>query len=227
MPTIQNVVFDPWISQGATGGPGFFTTIIESFGGYDKTFANWATARCKWDVGHVIYSTDKLAYVLAFFRARQGRAYGFLFRDPTDYYAGMTWSNNALVPAATPEILPVAGDGATTAFQLTKTYADVAVTVVRPIYRPIQNDFHSGASVAPVIYQKIAGVWTAIASASYSVNYTTGVVTFTTAPGAGVQIGWSGQFYVAVRFDTDDMSISLEAANVGEWQSIPIVEVRE
>lgn len=225
--TIHNIVFNTQVSQGARGGPQFFTTMMVATGGFEKSQANWSAGKCRYDVGHVIESRTKLAYVLAFFRARQGKAYGFLFRDPTDFYAGMIWSANALAPSATPEVLPVVGDGSTTAFQLTKTYADSAATVVRTITRPIQTDFVTGASVAPTIYQYLAGTWTLIASANYSVNYTTGVVTFTTAPSVGVQIGWSGQFYVPVRFDTDEMNVTLEAAGVGEWQSIPLVEIRE
>lgn len=226
MPTIHDVVFNPRISTGARGGPKFFTTIIAASSGFEKSIANWQASRRSFDVGHVVESQEKLAYVLAFFVARQGRAYGFLFRDPMDYRAGMKWANNVLVPDAIPEILPVLGNGATTAFQLTKTYSDAAATIVRPITRPTITDFFSGASVAPIIYQKLSGVWTVISPSAYTISASTGVVTFTTPPSNTVQIGWAGQFYIPARFDTDEMSISLEAANIGEWQSIPIIEVR-
>ena len=227
MPVIHNVVFDPRVSQGARGGPGFFTTLVPSTSGYEKSFANWAAGRCKFNVGHVLESRTKLAYVISFLRCRQGRAYGFLFRDPTDFYAGMVWSANVLTASAVPEILPVVGDGATTVFQLTKSYSDSAVTVSRTIRRPILTDYTTGANVAPIIYQKLAGVWTVISGANYTLDATTGLVTFTVAPANTVQIGWAGQFYVPVRFDVDELDVTLEAAGVGEWQSIPLVEVKE
>ena len=227
MAAIHNIVFNPLVSQGARGGPRFFTTICPASSGYEKTFANWAAGRCEYDIGHVVESRSKLAYVIAFFRARMGRAYGFLFRDPTDFYAGMVWFASVLTASAIPEILPVLGDGTTHTFQLTKTYTDSAATVIRNITRPILTDFNTGANVAPVIYQYLAGVWTVIPGANYTLNATTGVVTFTTAPANTVQIGWSGQFYVPVRFDTDQMTVTLEAAGVGDWQNIPLVEILE
>lgn len=55
----------------------------------------------------------------------------------------------------------------------------------------------------------------------------TGLVTFTTAPAAGAIIAWAGRFDIPARFDTDDMRISIEAVQLGNWPSIPIVEVRE
>lgn len=228
MPVIHNVVFDTQVSQGASGGPKFFTTIIAATGGYEKTVANWAAARSRYDVGHVIQNRAKLAYVIAFFRARVGRAFGFLFRDPLDFYAGMTWANNALTASAIPEILAITGTGAVTAFQLTKTYSDAGATQVRNITRPIQTDFVTSASVAPGVYTNNGGGWVLkTVTTDYTINFTTGVVTFVVAPANAVQIGWSGQFYVPVRFDTDEMHVKLEAAGVGEWASIPLVEVRE
>ena len=226
---IHNITLDPKVSRGARGGPRFFTTIIAAFSGYEKANANWATARLRWDIGHVVNDMTKLAYVLSFFRARQGRAYGFLFRDPSDYYAGMSYVADVLTPNAVPEVLAATGDGATLVFQLTKTYTDTIASSVRTVYRPIQTDFTSGADVSPKIYTKTgAGAWTLkTVTTDYSINFSTGKVTFVSAPAAGVQIGWAGQFCIAARFDTDDMIISLDAANVGEWQSIPVVEVRE
>ena len=60
----------------------------------------------------------------------------------------------------------------------------------------------------------------------WSVNATTGVVTFSTAPAAGVQVTADFEFDVPVRFDTDHMAVTIETFRLHRWQQIPIVELR-
>ena len=57
-------------------------------------------------------------------------------------------------------------------------------------------------------------------------NVTTGLITFTTAPAAGVEITADFEFDVPVRFDTDHMAITIETFRLHRWQQIPIVELR-
>ena len=61
---------------------------------------------------------------------------------------------------------------------------------------------------------------------AYSVNTTTGQVTFNTAPGNGVSVSANFEFDVPVRFDTDQLEINLQDFGVGSWGNIPLVEVR-
>ncbi|MFN7185748.1 MAG: DUF2460 domain-containing protein [Alphaproteobacteria bacterium] len=37
---------------------------------------------------------------------------------------------------------------------------------------------------------------------------------------------WSGQFDVPVRFDIDQMAVSIEAFQLYSWGQIPLVEIR-
>jgi uncharacterized protein (TIGR02217 family) len=60
----------------------------------------------------------------------------------------------------------------------------------------------------------------------WSVNATTGLITFTTAPTAGVEITADFEFDVPVRFDTDHMAVTIETFRLHRWQQIPIVELR-
>ena len=59
----------------------------------------------------------------------------------------------------------------------------------------------------------------------WSVDVTT-VVTFSTAPAAGVQVTADFEFDVPVRFDTDHMAVTIETFRLHRWQQIPIVELR-
>jgi len=58
------------------------------------------------------------------------------------------------------------------------------------------------------------------------VDVTTGTVTFSTTPAAGVQVTADFEFDVPVRFDTDHMAVTIETYQLHNWQQIPIVELR-
>jgi len=60
----------------------------------------------------------------------------------------------------------------------------------------------------------------------WSVSVTTGLITFTTAPAAGVDITADFEFDLPVRFDTDHMAVTIETFRLHRWQQIPIVELR-
>ena len=195
----HDVRFPDAIARGATGGPGFDTTVIATVSGIERRNVNWSAARGRWDVGSGVRSREDLEALIAFFRARQGRAHGFRFRDWSDYRA-----------VASP--LGV-GDGATRGFQLVKWYVSGPTEVARVLTRPVAGQvtvYRDGAPVA-------AGV---------TVDTATGVVTFATAPAAGVAVAADVDFDVPVRFDTDHMALSLDTCRTGSWQQVPLVEIR-
>ncbi|RMD47084.1 MAG: TIGR02217 family protein, partial [Alphaproteobacteria bacterium] len=60
----------------------------------------------------------------------------------------------------------------------------------------------------------------------WEVDVTTGVITFTTAPGDGAEVTAGFEFDVPVRFDTDRISVSVARFRAGEVPSVPVVEIR-
>ena len=60
----------------------------------------------------------------------------------------------------------------------------------------------------------------------WSVDTTTGVVSFGAAPGAGVAITAGFEFDVPVRFDTDALDVTLDLERLGSITSIPLLEIR-
>jgi uncharacterized protein (TIGR02217 family) len=60
----------------------------------------------------------------------------------------------------------------------------------------------------------------------WSVDATTGLVSFDSAPGAGVAITAGFAFDVPVRFDTDALDVTLDVERLGSITSIPLVEIR-
>ena len=202
------VRFPDDISRGARGGPERRTQIVELASGDEERNASWANSRRRFDVAYGIRRADDLAAVVAFFEARNGRLHGFRFKDWGDH--------KSCLPSGTPSPTDQAigtGDGATTAFQLAKRYASGGQTWVRTITKPVAVTVRVAFDGAEQL-----GGWT--------VDTTTGVVTFDTAPTAGVAITAGFEFDVPVRFDTDALDVTLDLERLGSITSIPLLEIR-
>ena len=81
----HEVRFPDNISRGARGGPERRTQIVELASGDEERNASWANSRRRYDVAYGIRRADDLAAVVAFFEARNGRLYGYRFKDWADY----------------------------------------------------------------------------------------------------------------------------------------------
>jgi uncharacterized protein (TIGR02217 family) len=105
------------------------------------------------------------------------------------------------------------GDSTTTAFQLVKRYASGAQSWTRAITKPVQG----------TVRIALAGIEQ---PSGWSVDTTTGLLTFSVAPGAGVAITAGFEFDVPVRFDTDVLDVTPDRARLGSITSIPLLELR-
>lgn len=149
----HDVRFPDAIARGATGGPEYSTDIVSVASGFEQRNVNWAAARARYDIGTGIRTREQMAEVIAFFRARKGRAYGFRFRDWTDFDG----TEQALVPTVDPLV-----------WKLAKTYASGSWADLRLITKP---------EVGTVVV-RVSGA----ASRGVSIDHLTGVVTFPSAP---------------------------------------------
>lgn len=204
----HEVRFPDNISRGARGGPERRTQIVELASGAEERNASWANSRRRYDVAYGIRRADDLAAVVAFFEARNGRLHGFRFKDWADF--------KSCVPSQTPGPTdqPIGtGNGTTTQFQLIKRYTSGAQSWTRAITKPV-----AGAVTIAVNSTPQASGW--------SVSTATGLVTFATAPAAGVAVTAGFEFDVPVRFDTDMLDVTLDLERLGSITSIPLVELR-
>ena len=199
MTSFAEVRFPPEISYGATAGPEFSTTVITVRSGAEQRNRNWAAARLRFDASTGIKTRAQAEAIIAFFRARGGRAQGFRFKDWSDY-------------RAVGQVLGT-GDGAADTFQLVKRYVSGADEDVRIIAKPV-----AGTTTISVNGTPQASGW--------SVNTATGLVTFTPAPANSAVISADFEFDVPVRFDTDRLEFRLETYDLMVWEQIPITEVR-
>lgn len=204
----HEVRFPDNISRGARGGPERRTQIVELASGDEERNASWANSRRRYDAAYGIRRADDLAAVVAFFEARNGRLYGFRWKDWGDYISCLPSGT----PAPTDQETGT-GDGANTVFQLVKVYASGAQTWTRTITKP----------VAGTVVVALDGVTQA---SGWSIDTTTGLVTFTTAPANGVAIATGFEFDVPVRFDADQLDVTHDIERLGSITSIPLIEVR-
>lgn len=204
----HEIRFPDNISRGARGGPARRTQIVELASGDEERNASWADSRRRYDVSYGIRRADDLAAVVTFFEARNGRLFGFRFKDWSDY--------KSCPPSASVDPLDQligTGDGTRTAFQLAKHYASGPRTWTRAITKPVTGTVR----VALGGDEQVSG---------WAVDPVTGVVTFAAAPGNGVAVRAGFEFDVPVRFDSDTLDVTLDIERLGSITSIPLVEIR-
>ncbi len=205
--SFHEIQFPTAIAFHSSGGPARKTEIVTLGSGYEERNAVWAASRRRYDVGYGIKTLDDLSAVIAFFEARSGRLTGFRFKDFTDF---KSCAPSALVSALDQPL--GTGDGTTAAFQLVKVYPSGPASWTRAIKKP----------VAGSVRVAVNGVE---AMSGWSVDSTSGLVTFAAPPASGAALGAGFEFDTPVRFDSDTLAINLANFNAGDIASIPLVEV--
>jgi uncharacterized protein (TIGR02217 family) len=224
MGNVDDILF-PLSVDRFMSAPRFNTTIINLGNGAEIRIANWDDGRVEFNAALGVRSLLDLQRLIFFHRRRKGNGRPFLVRDLLDFKVLIDNPENEN------EGVFGTGDSATTAFQLKKNYTDDFNTDTRTIRKPQEGTVR--------IY--IDGVQKT-ETTHYTIDYSTGIVTFTTAPADEAVLEWDGWFYVPVRFmvdripveefaavmvldtDTDEMIVDHAA---GEIPDIPMIEVPE
>lgn len=216
--SFHEVQFPTDISYGSRGGPGYRTKVIELDSGQEQRLSRWNSARRRYDVGYGLRSQDDLYTVYKFFLSRSGGTYGFRFKDWLDYNSsayGKNYGQGGANPTKDDQVIGV-GDGGTSIFQLIKVYPDDIAPKTRNITKPVNG----------TVLIALDGTLKT-ESTDYSVNYTTGVVTFGTPPGNTVEITAGYEFDVPVRFDVTEEEIQFSLTDYDEGGvEIPLVEIK-
>ena len=206
------------VERGAEGGPRFLTMVQPQRSGREVRIPIWSRTRGSWDIAYGIQliedptaQHEALYAVIALFYNAQGRAASFRFRDWSDYKIGDP--DNAALSNQTIGT----GDGIATAYQFFKRYT-----------------LPSTAFYDRNIFRLVSGTLTVFVNAveqtettHYTVNYDTGLITFVTPPPSSQLVQIATEFDLLVRFDQDDLNISMETFEAGEIPAIRIVEIKE
>jgi len=208
----KEIQFPTTISYGSAGGPGFNTKVISTPGGQEQRVSGWSTPLRRYDVVERIRKQTDLHSLVSFYSVVQGAVYGFRYKDWFDF---TTAADGIAAPADDDQTLGT-GDGTTTTFQLKKTYTASGQSVSRNIQKPV-----TGTVVVAIGGTNQSSGWT--------VDVTTGIITFGTAPTAGEVVSAGCEFDVPVRFseELDDlMQVSLDEFESGSISSVPLIEIR-
>lgn len=208
MSLFDEILFDTdlLVAGGATGGPEYANTIIRNPAtGIYKVNVNRYDFQQVWNISTDLLTSTQLDYFMEFWGGGFGSAYGFRVCIISDFFV-------------VDEVLGT-GDGVQTVFPLIKNYSRPGAThnYSRRIIKPVVNALLGGGVTlyepngtttraiptvrgagrgVPAFVVKKNGVTTT----AYTVDNTTGKITFTTAPAAGVVVTWSGEFDTPMRF---------------------------
>lgn len=197
------VVFPLALDEGATAEPEFPVNIGESSEGREVRQIKSARSRKKWEVSLTFRKKSDQKKIRNFYIDMQGPLSSFLLLDLADYESDGVQSIGT-------------GTGVLTTFQLKKTYTNAGSSKtpqVRTITKPKQGTVK--------IY--VDGVLKT-ETTDYTINYTTGVVTFVSAPANTKPITAEFEFYFVARFDQNGYSETIDHADVFSFE-ITLVEV--
>ena len=190
------------ISFGATGGPSYQTDVVILASGYEQRNARWTDSRRKYEIAYV-NSQQEAEQLAAFFHAVKGKTNSFRFKDHSDFIC------------VGGELQPIDGSDN---WQLFKVYDSYGNLTYRKITKPV--------SPTVKIYEDNIEI-----TSGFSVNYSTGVVTFDTPKAVTSQLTWDGEFDVPCRFDTDELQATIlesgQNDRLYQLDNVSVIEVRE
>ncbi|WP_068317145.1 DUF2460 domain-containing protein [Polycladidibacter hongkongensis] len=215
-------LFPVQIGFGATGGPRRNTRVLTMANGMEQRSSAWAHSRRHYDIASGIQSLAQLQEVLAFFERTHGRLRGFRFLDPFD---SCTAASGKSVPTAQ-DCRIGAGTWLAdtnvlqTRFQLQKSYPRADDASAPAYHRPLTKP------VAPTVRVAVDGA-EHLQGEHFNVDATNGQILFAAqhAPQVGQVVTAGCRFHVPVRFDVDQLALSLTHFEAGELPSIPLVEL--
>jgi len=207
----HDVRFPVSISWGSRHAAGYKHEVIELPTGAEEIVSTQTLPRWRFDVAEGVKSAEQAVELRKFHLARHGISNSFRFKDWSDYNS--TSSGTGTVATSDQNI--GTGTGSATQFQLRKTYGDAGATEYRTITKPV-----TGTVLISVggVAQTSPG-W----SFPWSVDTTTGIVTFTTAPTASAAVTAGYEFDCEVRFDEEGLDISQDAYESNSLR-VPLIE---
>ena len=210
--SFHEIQFPTDISLNALGGPRFNTQIIKlADAGAEERISRWDSFVHKYDVSYGIKSADDLYTVKEFFIARNGAVYGFRYKDWLDF----TSAANGRDPYTATDQTIGTGDGSETQFQLVKKYTSGEITRTRNITKPVSG-------------KVTVAIDDVTQTSDWSVDTTTGIITFTSAPAVDEVITAGFEFDVPARFDEQLdkwLSVKANTTDLASLDSIILEEI--
>lgn len=174
-PFLETPIFPDDLAFYALGGVSYSTTVVGSTSGRETRNSVWLYGRAQFDLQGAMRTTTGVAnpysiqVIRNFFRVCKGQAYGFRFRDCTDYQDEGNGVFGPLLPNYSTPVTPTAAATGQPQYQMFKTY------VMSPLadYKPIQKPRPGTISVQRNGANIVAGT----SPGNYSLDTTTGILT--------------------------------------------------
>ena len=188
------------------------TQLTEVGGGGEQRAGLWSDARRRYNASTAQnLNLTQFAQIEKHFNARRGMLFSFPLRDRSSFKITVQEGFGT-------------GNGSAVDFQLSINSGDAGNAYNREIYLPESGTIAIFDNGTP----KTEGVdWTLAYTGS-----TAGTVHFLYTPVAGHALTWTGQFWIPVRYDLDELPDSKlfvwDASNTGlvSGPDIPLIEVR-
>lgn len=212
MAFIETPRFPDDIAIWAVGGRGFQTIVTETYGANEYRNSAWSTALGVWDISEALRVPDwqradyNQTTLLKYFRTTRGRLHGFRFKDFMDYQDKGDG------------ILGTTGVGvaATLAYQMYKGYAMSPLSYLQIVNKPV------GSTIKVYKNAVLQTITT-----HYTIDTTTGIVTFLSQPTVGQPITWTGEFDIPVRFAVDLPQMGMDpSGSLVSWHGLKLQELR-
>lgn len=204
------------------GGPTFATSLWRARSGYAAANVDRPDPIFEYEAGTFLKDFTVRNQLMAFYLALRGMGYTFRFRDMMHYWTGCSVYGGIgdISPLAPASIEAFAeGDGTTEQFQLYVPYTFGNITTMRKITKPCK--YGAGDTAGDNPGYTGPRFWVnnvAVSSVNWSLDVSTGIVTFATAPADGHSIKWAGLFDVHARWQDDSLVMALlespESANL-------------
>ena len=222
----DELLLDPdiFVAGSATGGPQRGNTTARNEGtGVRKTNISRYDSQEVWQIQTDLLSPTQLSYFLEFWQGGFGSAYGFRCVIVSDF-------------CVLNEVFGT-GNGSQTVFSLIRTYMrpGASHSYVRRIIKPVVNSgapsvgtitgvtLYEPDGVTPRVFPSLRAQGQGIPTfrirvngatvTNYTLNNTTGIVTFAAAPTNGHSIDWSGEYDTPMAFDNNSLQLRPDVAS--------------
>lgn len=198
---------DKLLDFNVIASPRFSTDVVVVDSGAESANQKWSQALHTFTLPEVVRTMDIYQAVLDHWMVMAGPAYTFPFRNPMDFSSSAI-SGPARAGTITPTDQQIGiGNGSRLNYQIIKNYQRGPYIHSRKIYLPVV----SSVRVALDGVELLSG---------FSVDRTTGIITFSAPPANGVTVSCGYLYDVCVRFESDDsfdaIARSYSAAGVAD-----------
>ena len=206
------------------GGPEFSTTIVKNPAtGAEKRNVNRPDSQWRGVIDTSALTVAQIEKLFNLFEALKGRGVGCRIEPPYGFNK-------------TKEVFAAPGgsqapDGVNKIFKLYMTSVADTFQTPKRIIKPVAGTLYDmdgnlrDTSDFKIYIKPSGGADTLQAGSAYSIDNTTGIITFVVAPPAGSTLKWSGRADLPVNFESDWFNPNIRPAEVGSVSGIPFKEI--